>query len=382
MRGTLTQWGGENSGKWRLRVFAGRDVDGKTVTVSRNFAGSRRQAQSALAKLVADVERDQTKSHKGTLGELLDAWLVDIEPHRSRYTMREHRRSVEKRIQPALGSMRLDRLNAKHLDEFYRALFDEGLSPASVRRHHSILSAALGRAVKWDWIATNPADKATPPGPTRSNAEAPVVDNVQRLIGAAKEHDDVLATAIALAATTGARRGELCALRWSDVDRDRRRLRIDKSLTMIDRTATVGPTKTHQRRDISIDATLLELLAARRGRQDEVARALGADLCEDAFILSRSPDGSEPCSPDSLTGGYARLAQRLGIGGYFHQLRHFAATTAVASGADVRTVSSRLGHADPSVTLKVYAHAVEARDRDVASLLGRTVLGSATDTGE
>jgi hypothetical protein len=69
------------------------------------------------------------------------------------------------------------------------------------------------------------------------------------------------------------------------------------------------------------------------------------------------------------------LAQGLDIPGHFHGLRHFAATVAIGSGADVRTVSGRLGHADPSVTLRVYAHAIEARDRELAGLLGSTVFG-------
>jgi hypothetical protein len=80
--------------------------------------------------------------------------------------------------------------------------------------------------------------------------------------------------------------------------------------------------------------------------------------------------------PDGLTGGYIRLAKRLGIDGHFHELRHFAARAAICSGADVRTVAGRLGHADPTTTLGIYAHAIEARDREVASVLGATVLGA------
>jgi integrase len=79
--------------------------------------------------------------------------------------------------------------------------------------------------------------------------------------------------------------------------------------------------------------------------------------------------------PDGLTGGYRRLANRFGTGGHFHELRHWCATAGIASGADVRTVSGRLGRADPSITLKVYNHALEARDRELAGLLGHAVLG-------
>jgi len=137
-----------------------------------------------------------------------------------------------------------------------------------------------------------------------------------------------------------------------------------------------GPTKTHQRRDIAIDEALEAFLTDRRQWQEAYAQSVGATLVDDPYILSRSADGSSPCLPDGISGGFYRLAKKIGVQSHFHELRHFAATTAIASGIDVRTVAGRLGHADPSVTLRVYAHAMEARDRDLASVLGIAVLGS------
>jgi integrase len=193
---------------------------------------------------------------------------------------------------------------------------------------------------------------------------------------AAEEADPVLAAAIALGAVTGARRGELCALRWSDVDWERRRVRIEQSLTVVQRSWRLGPTKTHQRRDIAIDEAAEAFLSQRRQHQEDYAKEVGVPLVADPFVLSRSADGSTPCLPDGITGGYSRVANRLGIKSHFHELRHFAATAAIAGGMDVRTVAGRLGHADPSVTLRVYAHAMEQRDRELAGLLGSAVFGA------
>jgi integrase len=201
------------------------------------------------------------------------------------------------------------------------------------------------------------------------------VADVQELIAEAEKTDTVLAVAIALAAITGARRGELCALRWGDVDWSRRTLAIARSLTVVNRQVSEGPTKTHQRRDIAIDDALGAFLARRRGEQERFSGRVGVELVNDPFVLSRSADGSEPCLPDGLSHQYQRLADRIGLPTHFHELRHFAATTAIAGGADVRTVAGRLGHADPSVTLRVYAHALEARDRELAGFLGSVVLG-------
>jgi integrase len=138
--------------------------------------------------------------------------------------------------------LRVDKLTGSHLDHLYAGLLSRGLSPASVRRRHAVIHAALERAVKWGLIVANPADRATPPRPTPSTASAPALDVVQQLIDAAEsEGCAVLATAVALAAVTGARRGELCALRWSDVDWQKRVLRIWSSLTVLRRVPTVGP---------------------------------------------------------------------------------------------------------------------------------------------
>ena len=371
MRGIIESRG---EGHWRVRVFAGRE-DGRTRWVSRTISGNKRTAQKELAKLVTEVESGAVaKSHQGSVADLLDRWLEDIEPTRSAMTMKEHRRSVDKDIKPALGQIELQKLTGRDLDSFYARLLARGLSKASVRRRHAVLSAALKRAVKWGMIQFNPADRATPPGMSRPAVSAPMVNDVQALIVAAD--DPVLAAAIALAAVTGARRGELCALRWSDVDCQRRTLRIDRSLTVIRQVVSQGPTKTHQRRDIAIDEALEAFLTDRRQWQEAYAQSVGATLVDDPYILSRSADGSSPCLPDGISGGFYRLAKKIGVQSHFHELRHFAATTAIASGIDVRTVAGRLGHADPSVTLRVYAHAMEARDRDLASVLGIAVLGS------
>jgi integrase len=373
VRGSMHEVGEDH---WRLRVFAGRE-NGKVRHVSRYFRGSKRRAEGALAKLVTEVEQQQvTSAGAGTLGELLDRWLDHITPNRAAYTIDEYRRLINKTIKPALGKVRLDRLSPRQLDAFYRSLQEKGLSGSSIHQRHSILHASLGRAVKWGLIAANPADRATAPRPARSTATAPAVAEVQKLIAEAEaDGDHVLATAVALGAVTGARRGELCALRWSDIDSGRGVLTVSRSLTVLAAKATEGPTKTHQRRDIAIDPALASLLTARRGQQESYARLAGVELVEDPYVLSRSPDGAAPCLPDGLSLAYARLAKRLGIVTHFHELRHFSATTAIAEGIDVRTVASRLGHADPSLTLRVCAHALEARDRQLAGILGTTVLG-------
>jgi integrase len=143
-------------------------------------------------------------------------------------------------------------------------------------------------------------------------------------------------------------------LRWTDVDWEKATLTIARSIY---ETKGGGwgekPTKTHQVRNIGLDAARLDL-----------------DVPPQAFMFSRSPQGSEPIRPDVVTKFAARAAKSAGVNTHMHALRHFTATQAIGAGYDARTVASRLGHADPSITLRVYSHAIEQRDRELATSLG------------
>jgi integrase len=372
VRGTLTELG---EGHWRLRVFSGRN-NGRTRHISRNFKGSRRQAQTALSKLVADVERRQVVAgHTVSLGELLERWLEAIQADRSLYTVREYSRMIERNVKPALGSVSLDKLTARHLDDFYRQLHDRGLSASSIRRHHSLLHASLHKAVQWELLLTNPADRATPPRRGPGRVSVPTVGQVALLMAEAEQRDPALAAAIAIGSVTGARRGELAALRWSDVDLEAGTLRIARALTVIKGQVSEGATKTHQVRTISVDGALAGFLAHRRAQQQEHADLVGVQLAKDAFVLSPVADGSAPYMPDRITDNYRNLARRLGVPGHIHELRHFSATLAIVGGSDLRTVAGRLGHAQTSTTLNIYSHLLEARDKELAQFLGQAVLG-------
>jgi integrase len=211
------------------------------------------------------------------------------------------------------------------------------------------------------------------PSQARSQARSVAPDDLQRLIAAAEPDDPLLAIAVALAALTGCRRSELCALRWSDVDLASGKMHVSRAYTPVHGRHIETDTKTHQARSIALDAVALAVLTRRLDFQRWYAGAAQVELVSDPYILSREPTGEEPLAPHGLSHAFARLIQRVGLDYHLHELRHFTATTAIAAGADIRTVAGRLGHADPSVTLRIYAHAVEARDREVAAILGKAV---------
>ena len=204
-----------------------------------------------------------------------------------------------------------------------------------------------------------------------AQVEAPTVEQVRDIIKAAEEKDPTLATLIRLAALTGGRRGELCALRWSDIDFDAGTLTISRSIY---RTADGGwaekGTKTHQARPMRFDPVAVEALRGHRTTVEARASDLQLEIPQDAFVFSDSPTGSEPLHPMLVTQRAAKVAKAAGVPTHFHTLRHFHATQAIAGGFDPVTVGQRLGHANPAITLRVYAHAVEERDRDLAAAMG------------
>lgn len=218
-------------------------------------------------------------------------------------------------------------------------------------------------------------DLAAPPPAPPPNPQPPSTRHAARVINEAWKDPD-WGTLIWTTVTTGARRGEMCALRWSDLDLDsdaptawiRRAISKDENHRWIE-----SDTKTHQQRRVALDTETALVLLDHRDRCRNRATALGIELADDAFVFSRLPDGTTFPVPDSVSQRYDRLVGRLGIDTSLHKLRHYSATELILAGVDVRTVGGRLGHGGGGVTtLRVYtAFVAEADQRAAHTLSGR-----------
>ena len=177
-----------------------------------------------------------------------------------------------------------------------------------------------------------------------------------------------------LAALTGMRRGELCALRWTDVDLERGELDVSRSVVVVPGGIAEKGTKTHRFRIVALDEVGIALLVHHRANVDDWARQAEVAVPDDAYVFSHAVNGSKPFRPDNVTGFFTRVRDSLGLPNVrLHDLRHFTATQLIAAGVDVRTVAGRLGHSDASVTLRVYSHALEERDRAAAEIMSRVL---------
>jgi integrase len=168
------------------------------------------------------------------------------------------------------------------------------------------------------------------------------------------------------------RRGEVCALRWRDVDLDAETIEIRRNFVLHKGVGVEKDTKTHQMRRIALDSETVVLLRDHRERVRERVTGLGGALAGELYVFAglKSPDHSTPYSPHAISSRYADMAKRLGIRTHIHALRHHSATELLSAGVDLRTVAGRLGHGGGgSTTLRVYAAWVAASDRKAAELL-------------
>ncbi len=364
-----------SSGVWRLRVYVGDDpLTGNPRQVHRTFKGTEKEASRALAVLVGRIEDHQVDRSSATVGQLLDRWLEQIEPTRRPRTVAEYRRKIEHDIRPAIGSIRVDRLEADVLDRCYGQWLATGLAPGTVRHLSAIISAALGQGVKWGWLATNPAARSSPPSAQSPTMKIPTVEELSALYRASTD-DQILATAVAMAALTGARRGELVALRWSDVDMAAGTVTFARSISVVKGTTHEGPTKTHQVRRLALDETAVEVLRLRWADQLDLSQRAESPLVDDPYVLSHNANGGTSVNPDTISHRFSALCTKTGLSFRFHDLRHFSVSTLIAAGIDVRTVAERQGHAQATMTLNRYAHALPERDRAAANVLGQTLKG-------
>ena len=361
--GSMTERSG-HPGIWRLRWRE----DGRLRETT--FRGSKAAAAAELRERVrlaggsasAEVERAAAKESGRTVGDALDAWLHHIDGDRAQRYVEESRAAVERRIRPAIGRILLDRLTVKDLDAMLSGWAREGLTGSSLVRYFAPVSAALKLARKRGEVTENVAEMVSMPRGKASRMKVtPTAAEVAELIRAAETNgDDEMVAALWLAYTTGARRGELAALRWADVDLDAGTVHIGAS---IDRRGRTGSTKTRKARTVALDPATVELLRLRQGDADETESVIGLNV-------------------DKITDRMRKLVARCAEAGAvragitFHDGRHAAASELLAAGVALPAVSARLGHSSPRTTLAVYAHAVRGADRAAAVIMGELLTGA------
>jgi integrase len=377
----------DRGGYWQVKVYVGVDPLTGKHRFEYDRARTKREAVRVEAALKAKVAEGRHKATAArTVADLVERWydwrqgVKEISPT----TLEGYRRQIDQRIIPALGRIPVRRLDVETLDTFYAELRRRGkdggrpLSASTVRAVHTVLSGSLRQAVAWGWIAHNPARLATPPSVQRSDVAPPPVDQVAGLLATALERNFKLGLFLRLAVVLGARRGELCGLRWQAVDLDRGEVLLERGIVYVTGQPLIDKaTKTRSKRRLALDAKTVELLRTYRMRAEQVVGELGIALPAGAYVFSGEPDGSRPIHPAHMTHQFVELARSLGVRCRLHDLRHLMVTYLISQGVDWRTAAGRAGHAGPQMTLGTYAHFQPAQDRAAAELLAALCDGRA-----
>jgi integrase len=380
---------------WTVTVDVGRDpTTRKRRQISKGGFKTRRDANRWLTHTLGQLDQGSyVTPTRQTVGEHLLAWLPAIRSSLRPATYESYERNVRQHLIPTVGHVWLDQLTPDRLAAVYAELHRSGrldgtggLSPRSIRYLNTILGKALGDAVAEGKLARNVAQAPTvrrrlprhakPEMSTWSAAElAAFLDQLR---------GDPLHAPILLAATTGMRRGEVLGLRWRDTDLDAGRVAVRQTLAAVrDVDGQVGrhvlvfgePKTAKGRRTVPLPPQTVAVLRAHRKAQAAERLLAGADY-RDHDLVFAEPDGS-PIHPDKFR---KRFEIRIGRSGLppirFHDLRHTYATLALRAGVHPKVVAEVLGHANISITLDTYSHAIPAMQESAAATVARLVFGS------
>lgn len=390
-------------GRWQLRVYRGRDpLTGRKRWTSKTVdAVDEKDAQRQCNVWEAELHTD-AGGDRGTFGDLVARWSAIKAPRWSPSVRYQTQWTIDRHF-GRLAPIQVDRITAQTLDEFYAALRARGgrcatkppatkcdtypcphgapLAASTVARIHTTIRAALEQAVKWGWIRSNPARLADPGEIDEAEIVPPDAGDAVRLIAAAEEHDADLAPFLVLAVATSARRGALCAARWTDVDLTAATIRFPR-VVVDGPDGIVEQPATRKKRSgglVAIDPYTVATLQAHHDRQAAKAKAAGAVYPADAHLFSDDLLGERPWRPDTTSKRYRKVRNTIGLTCRLHDLRHLSATTLVAAGVDVRTVAQRGGWRKASTLIDRYAHAVDPADRAAADILGELLTRRPAD---
>ena len=416
----------ERNGSYQITVSCGRDITGKKLRETTTFTPDPSLTPKKRQKAVEDFARDfEAKIQNGmamdgrkiTLQEFADRWLTEYAAQKLQPgTVEKYRAELIDKVYPVLGHLHLSDLRPHNLNAFFVSMTKDGArkdgkaggySKGSITKTRNVLSSVLRTATEWEIIDRNPLDKVrlqaeasadklkffTPeqaatflayieqPYTVKTAGHKRVDDT-----GAAysvgsyeskREMSEQLRVLFNVAIYAGLRKGELLALDWSDIDFEADTISISKAVSVVaGQQVTKAPKTKNSNRVVSIPHFLTQRLRALRTERLKYRLSLG-DYWQGANWVFIQDNGkqmsySTPYSAfqDALTrynAGRAAADQLPAIP--FLGLRHTSATLLIASKQDIRTVSSRLGHAQASTTMNIYAHALRETDRKAANAL-------------
>ena len=387
----------EKRGKsYRLIVSDGYNFEGKQIRYTKTVHGTKREAEIELAKFVSEIQNGLVIEGKALkFSEFTEIWKRDYASKElAPITIKRYYRMLDTRILPYFGRMYINKIKPTDIMRFYDLLSkdtqlerkkntkivktNKPLSRKTILEHHRLIHAMLTKAVYWQVIVSNPADRVQPPKVIKTKRKC--YDDVQckyLLSNLSQLGEDKIKfkVVIALAIFTGARLGELAGLSWSDIDLNNGIIHINRSSQYISELGvfTKVPKTESSIRDIAIPDFVVSLLSEYRtwyDNQNFVCNDLNSNL-ECLFVQSNG----KPMHPSTISKWFKKFIQDIGLPVInFHGLRHTNASLLISQQIDVAIVAARLGHAQISTTLNFYVHPLLSHNKIAGSALQNLLL--------
>ena len=366
------------AGSWRVKIALPKGADGKRRTRYITIRGSKQDARRPLATALLDT--NPIAGSRQTVEHYLTGWLRRLGVRVSAKTLERHTELVRLQILPFLGHVPLQGLRNADVAEWHTTLLLCGnhkggpLSRQTVAKAHIILGRALADAVQLEIIGRNPCATIKPPRAAPREARSLQAEQVEALLKALQtpgRRGSVLRPIATLALGTGMRRGEILGLRWSDLDLKSGSLTIAQSVEQTKAGGVVikQPKTKAGRRTIALAPATIEMLRAWRTLQAEARLAYGQGRPEPHALLFPTIDGG-PRNPDTISNLFAQFVRTRGLPAIsLHGLRHTHASALIRGAIDIASVAGRLGHANPSTTLRTYTHLFERTDHAVSAVV-------------
>lgn len=388
MRGSVTKYKQKNGRvSWGFHFRPGKDADGKWIRITKQGFKTKGEAEDKLdeAKKEYKNARDPQQPAPAvgppdTFAEFFGVWMKEYAQRHCEPKTTERYGELGRYAIAHFGDVPLRGLTAFTLERAFNQLSDHGgqksekfpegrrLAPKTVREIAFLVFRVLQKAKAWDKIDSNPADfeKITLPKAEKRKAAVVEKENFKIFIDRAKTTR--LYALLILAGATGARRGELLALQWPDINLQSGLMLVTKSLEETKAGLRIKSTKNGEPRSFIVPRQALEVLAAHRVQQEQDKRDFAGQYEDNNLIFCR-PDGAY-YRPDKVSVRVTKLAQKCGLpkGVGLHALRHTHASELLSKGVPITVVSERLGHANPNVTLSIYAHALKADELAAAKV--------------
>ena len=385
---------GKNS--YRLTVSEGFDLNGKPMIHRKTIHGTKKEAEVELAKFVTEVQNGLVIDGKSLkFSEFVEVWKRDYgSKELAPTTYKRYCRMLETRILPYFGHFYINKIRPTDIMKFYDLLEKDTqlvrkkgnngsktkkpLSGKTILEHHRLLRAMLHRAVYWQLIVSNPAERVQPPKakkPKRRSYDDEqtkiLLENLEKLT----VEDTKYKVAIILTIFTGVRLGELMGLEWQDVDFRNGIISINRSSQYLSDMGvfTKVPKTESSIREIAIPEFIISLLEEYKLWYEE-QKSLYGELWANSDRLFVQADG-KPMHPSSISKWFVKYVGTIGLPVInFHGLRHTNASLLVAQNVDIAVVSARLGHAQISTTLDFYVHPLLSHNRKAGYALENLLL--------